>query len=273
MSRKRLTQIFPFLTPIRRLQKNCFFYVGMHFDSNIYAKEKSNKLLPFEIFHTKITLINENTGYDIKYQENKVFNVKLASNTINGVLIKPRETFSFWQLVRSAEKTAKYKEGLCLTNGKIKPKRGGGLCLISDLLFLLFLHSPLTITERHNHPVKEFPSPPDTNLEGIDATITEGWLDLKVTNNTENTFQIVLYFDDIYEYAYLLVNNKPDYKYEIVNRDLHYYRKDENIYESVKVIQQKIDKQTNKLVGEKKLYTNTLKILYELPDTITVEEE
>lgn len=271
MQRKLLTQIFPFLIPIRRFQRNCFFYLGMRLDKNIYAKDKIDNLLPHEVFNTKITLINENTGHDIKYQNNKVFNVKLASNTINKVLIKPGETFSFWQLVRTAEKNEKYKDGLCLTNGKIIAKHGGGLCLISDLLFLLFLHSPLTIIERHDHASKDFPSS-DNSLEGVDATITEGWLDLKVKNETDDTFQIVLNFDEKYEYACLLSKNKPTCYYKIINRNLRYYRKSGNIYQVVDVIKQKFDTKTNNIVSEEKLYTNTLKILYKLPETVVVEE-
>lgn len=272
MPRKRLTQIFPFLIPIRRFQRDRFFYIGMHFDKNTYAKEKSDELLPYEVYNTKMVLINENTGYDIKYQLNKVFNVKLASDTINKVLIKPGEVFSFWQLVRFAEKKEKYKDGLCLTDGKIIYKHGGGLCLISDLLYMLLLHSPLTIIERHDHDAKDFPTP-DDGLKGVDATITEGWLDLKIKNETEDTFQIVLEFDDTYEYAHLLVNTKPEYKYNIVNRDLHYYRKNGNIYESVNVVKQKINIETNEVVSEEVLYTNTLRIQYQLPDTVTIEEE
>ena len=52
------------------------------------------------------------------------------------------------------------------------------------VIFWLFLHAPLTILERHGHDRKDFPEPPSDALLGVDATIYEGWLDLKVRNDT-----------------------------------------------------------------------------------------
>ena len=38
--------------------------------------------------------------FDMKFQENKIFNLQLATETVNGIYIRPQETFSFWQLLR-----------------------------------------------------------------------------------------------------------------------------------------------------------------------------
>jgi len=65
----------------------------MRFDLNRYAKTKAPELLPFCIYETKSKLLNENTGLDMRYQENKVFNLKLAAKTLNGLLIKPGKLF------------------------------------------------------------------------------------------------------------------------------------------------------------------------------------
>jgi vancomycin resistance protein VanW len=159
MKRKRMTQLFPFLLSIRRTQRRLFFYAKMYFDRNHYAKTKAPEFLPFCIYETKSKLLNENTGFDMKYQENKVFNLRLAAEPVNGLLICPGETFSFWQRVRYAEKNERYKDGLCVVNGKLVTVPGGGLCHLSNLLFWLFLHTPLTIVERHPHQIKDFPSP------------------------------------------------------------------------------------------------------------------
>jgi vancomycin resistance protein VanW len=104
MKRKRITQLFPFLLPIRLRQRKLFFYAKMYFDRNHYAKTKSKELLPFCVYETKSKLLNENTGFDMKYQENKVFNLRLAAEPVNKILIRPKETFSFYQCVRYAEK-------------------------------------------------------------------------------------------------------------------------------------------------------------------------
>ncbi len=38
MRRKRITQLFPFLLPVRRAQRKIIFYAKMYFDQNRYAK-------------------------------------------------------------------------------------------------------------------------------------------------------------------------------------------------------------------------------------------
>ena len=38
MARKRLTQLFPFLLPLRIWQRNLFYQIGMKFDGNKYSK-------------------------------------------------------------------------------------------------------------------------------------------------------------------------------------------------------------------------------------------
>ncbi len=45
MKRKRLTQVFPFLLPIRKWQRKKLFYLEMLIDGNKYAKNKSEALL------------------------------------------------------------------------------------------------------------------------------------------------------------------------------------------------------------------------------------
>lgn len=44
MKRKRLTQVFPFLLPIRKWQRKKLFYLEMLIDGNKYAKNKSEAL-------------------------------------------------------------------------------------------------------------------------------------------------------------------------------------------------------------------------------------
>ena len=95
MPRKRLTQVFPFLLPLRVAQRKVFFYTGMRLDGNAYAKTLHDELLPYKLFSADSELYNPNTGFDMTYQENKVFNLKLAAKTLHGLLIKPGETFSF----------------------------------------------------------------------------------------------------------------------------------------------------------------------------------
>ncbi len=273
MKRKRITQRFPFLLPLRRAQKKLCFYLKMFFDTNRYAKTKTDTSLPLCVCQASTKLFNENTGFDIKYQENKVYNLRLASAPINGLLIRPGETFSFWQRVRHAGRKEKYKEGLSLENGALVTVAGGGLCHLSNFLFWMFLHTPLSIVERHPHRIKDFPSPDASEPDGVDATVSEGWLDLKVQNATNITFQIELAFDEQSLHGRIWADQPAQSRYGIVNREKGFFQKDQKTYERVSVYRQEIDLITERLLSESFLYTDVFEIGYPLPEKTEIEEE
>lgn len=271
MKRKRLTQVFPFLLPIRKWQRKKLFYLEMLIDGNKYAKNKSEALLPNTVFETSSLMLNENSGFDMKYQINKVHNLKLAARTINKVIIEPNETFSFWQLVRWADRYEKYKDGLNLVDGKIVGSYGGGLCQLSNMLFWLFLHTPLTIVERHGHAVESFPSTTEDLPCGTDATINEGWLDLKIRNETDNTFQIEVSFDERFMYGRILSQKPVNTEYTVFNSSVSYIKQDGKLYQIAHVCRAEKDKKSDKQVS-KELYINRCEIGYELPEDTKYEE-
>jgi D-alanine---D-serine ligase len=276
MKRKRMTQIFPCLLPLRRKQRLFLFYLKMRFDKKRYAVDKKEAALPYQIFETESNLYNYETGFDMKYQENKVFNLKLAANMLDNLIIKPGEIFSFWKLVRYADRFTAYKDGLVVVDGKLTTAYGGGLCQISNLLFWMFLHTPLTIVERHGHSVKDFPDPPSELPIGIDANIAEGWFDLKVKNNTNITFQISLVFEEEQMIGKVFTDKDIRFSYQIKNRDIHYERKKDEVFQKTDVCQLLLSKSTGELMNEKLLYQNICKIGYSLPEeflTLGNEEE
>ena len=159
MTRKRMTQMFPFLTPLRQWQKKQEFYLKMKYDGRHYASTKQEQILPYSVFETKTNMINPDTGMDMQYQYNKAHNLKVVAKTIDHLIIAPGETFSFWQLARYAHLYGTYKDGLVLVDGTLVPQKGGGLCQMSNTLFSTFLHTPLSIVERHPHLIDDIPSP------------------------------------------------------------------------------------------------------------------
>lgn len=62
MGRKRVTQIFPFLLPVRVMQRKICFYTGMQFDGRRYAETIDGKQLPYKLFETGCALYNGNTA-------------------------------------------------------------------------------------------------------------------------------------------------------------------------------------------------------------------
>ncbi len=273
MTRKRITQIFPWLLPIRKRQQLLFFYTRMDLDNNCYAANKLDTGLPHQLFETSCPLYNRETGFNMVYQENKVFNLKLVTATLDNLVIRPKETFSFWKLAHHADRFTPYKEGLVVVNGKLTTTPGGGMCQMSNLLFWVFLHTPLTILERHGHGVKDFPEPPSDAPLGVDATVLEGWLDLKVRNDTASTFQISISFDGERITGCIYTDTDNGLSYKIVNGEVMYYRKDKTVFEEVDVIQQVIKNDSGKCISSKPLYRNHCEIGYQLPAGTPIVEK
>ncbi len=271
MSRRGITQIFPFLLPLRKWQRKKLFYLKMRFDGNSYARETSDISLPNTVYETASLMLNENSGFDIKYQLNKAHNLKIAAKPLNGVVIKPQETFSFWQLVRQADRHERYRDGLELVRGKIVASYGGGLCQLSNMLFLLFLHTPLTVVERHGHAVEAFLPANEGMLHGIDATISEGWLDLKVRNDTDNVFQIEVSFDDRFMYGRILSLYPVEMEYTVFNPAVSYVRQGGKVYQICSVCRTERDRASGEQY-ERELYINRCEIAYELPHGTLIEE-
>mgnify|MGYP001024869152 FL=1 len=82
MSRKRLTQIFPFLLPLRKWQRKKNFFLKMLLDEYRYAQRKSEKILPNLVFETSIPILNGNRqGFRQKNGKKTVY--QLVSNRLS----------------------------------------------------------------------------------------------------------------------------------------------------------------------------------------------
>ncbi|MEZ4722151.1 MAG: VanW family protein [Flavobacteriales bacterium] len=152
---------------------------------------------------------------DMYLQENKRTNLKLAVDRLNLTVIKPGETFSLWKQVGRPTKSKGYLDGLVLNQGNVDKGTGGGLCQLGNLLFWIFAHSPISITERHRHGFDVFPDVNRTVPFGAGATLSYNYIDLQVKNETDTEFQIHLWLDHDYLHGELFSSNKLTSKYRI----------------------------------------------------------
>lgn len=264
----RLTERFPFLLPLRVFQRRLFFYLRMRLDGRRYCRAHSAQDLPHLVYASASPLYNTETGFPMLYQENKVHNLRLAAQKLDGLLLRPGDTFSFFRSIRGADRTEPYKDGLTVLNGKLVPAPGGGMCQMSNLLYWLFLHAPLRVVERHGHRVKDFPDPPSDAPHGVDATLHEGWLDLKVQNPTETTYEIRLDFAGDQLIGRLLSDRDDGLALEVRNGEIAYVRRKGEIYEEADVLRRVLDRRTGACLREEKLYRNVCRVGYALaPDT------
>lgn len=87
-------------------------------------------------------LLRKLRDVDMVYQYNKITNLRLAVNRLDGLLLRPGETLSYWRRIGRPTYRKGYLDGLVLYCGQIRYAVGGGLCQLSNLLFWMTLHTP-----------------------------------------------------------------------------------------------------------------------------------
>ncbi len=112
---------------------------------------------------------------------NRRYNLTYGSQILNGLLIKPGETFSLVDALGPIDGQHGWKPELVIKQGgKITPEFGGGLCQVATTLFRAILNAGLPVVERRNHSLRiSYYEPPI----GLDATIYVPKPDLRFTND------------------------------------------------------------------------------------------
>ena len=147
-------------------------------------------------FTTEYNLSNESRTYLLKKtwcrwpnhfdpnNESRTHNIQLASDKINGTLIKPGAQFSFNDVVGERTAEAGYDDAPVMIDGKLVPGIGGGICQVSSTIFNTALLSGMNIVEPHFEPVGYIQA-------GRDATVAWGFLDFKFRNPYQHSIYIL----------------------------------------------------------------------------------
>jgi vancomycin resistance protein YoaR len=125
---------------------------------------------------------------------NRIYNISLAANRLNGIIIKAGEIFSFDQAVGDISTLTGYKQAYVIDNGKTVLGDGGGVCQVSTTMFRAALNAGLPIVERHQHAYRVGYYEEDSG-PGIDAAIYSPTVDLKFKNDTGHALLIQTYID------------------------------------------------------------------------------
>ncbi|MFY0601736.1 MAG: VanW family protein [Cyclobacteriaceae bacterium] len=228
-----------------------------------YATTIVQDQLPYIIREHKSLLLRPLKDVDMQLQHNKITNLRLAIQHINGLIIEPGEIFSLWFLVGKPTKKKGYLEGLVLNQGKIESDIGGGLCQLGNLLFWMILHSPLTITERYRHGFDVFP---DVNRKvpfGAGATLAYNYIDFQVKNNTKEKYQIELFLDKEYLNGKVRSEQTSNERFEVYESDHRIVHQSWGGYTRHNKICRKRFDEKDKLISDETLLENHAIMMYE----------
>lgn len=247
MSRKLFCEISPLTYRISEQKEILLRHIRNIFSRAKISYEKGERL-PHTVYAHNSLIRRKLGNTDMRLQENKAANLAIAAPHVSGILIKPGETFSLWALVGKTTKSRGYAEGLTLTAGKTSSGFGGGLCQFSNLLHFMALHSPLEITEHHHHD--GFDLFPDYGRQvpfGCGTSIMYNYLDYRLKNNTEITFQFIVYLTPTHLCGELLADKPLDKCWHILEADKRFEKgEDGKYYRCNSLYRQEIDKYSGK---------------------------
>ena len=232
-----------------------------------FAKVRQESSLPVVIYQHNSLIRRRLGNVNMQLQENKATNLALAVKHIDGLLIRPGETFSIWQLIGRTTKRKGYREGLTIAKGRPSQGIGGGMCQLSNLIHWMVLHSELTITEHHHHDGLDlFPDFGRQIPFGTGTSISYNYIDYRVKNETNNTYQLRLHVDDEYLCGELLAEAPLPHSFHIHAENEFFSREDGIIYRNGEVYRDTIDKKSGKCIEHQLIRTNHARVMYELPE-------
>ena len=115
-------------------------------------------------------------------------NISLASEALDGLIIKPGEEFSFNNTTGNRTEERGYRPAGAYVNGVLSEEPGGGVCQVSSTLYNAVIFAGLTTTERHAHSYE-----PTYVTPGEDAMVSyDGYAgpDMKFVNTCDTAIAI-----------------------------------------------------------------------------------
>ena len=122
---------------------------------------------------------------------NRIHNVHLLGDYLDGTLLEPGETFSFNEVVGPRTPERGFLEGQMIFAGVLIPSIGGGVCQTATTVFNAAFEAGLPIAERVNHSfyISHYPM-------GRDATVSWGGPDLVFTNDLDHAILVEADYTD-----------------------------------------------------------------------------
>lgn len=260
--RKLLSQRHPIFYFLSVWLRRCQRYGRWYSEKYKFALERQSENYPVRVKKHQSILIRKLGDSDAELQHNKVINLKIAIKNIDGIIIKPGETFSFCRLVGRPTKNKGYVLGMELSFGKARPGIGGGICQIANMLHWLVMHSPLTITEKSNHSFDPFPDEGRTLPFGSGAAIFYNYIDFQFKNNTNQSFQIVLNISESHLEGELRTTEPLPFSYHVFEKNHRFIKSNEDYFRENEIWRNVINKKTGNIEATELLKKNFSQVTY-----------
>ncbi|BDF69128.1 hypothetical protein CE91St41_01090 [Oscillospiraceae bacterium] len=241
------------------------------FSRETYARARRAEPLPALVKGHRSAMLRRLHGVDMGLQQNKVRNLALAGETINGVVIAPGESFSFWGLVGPPTARRGYLPGLAIAGAKLTSAPGGGLCQLANLIHWLVLNSPLTVTELHHHSDALFPDERRRVPFGTGTSVFYKHIDYQFKNTTDQAVQLLIWQEGEDLCGELRAQRPFPLRYRIVEEGSRYVEEADGWYRVSRVWREAVDRATGERLGRELVLDNHSRVLFD-PALIPADE-
>lgn len=273
MARRLFCQISPFTYKLSVFKCRTVRRLRDLLGKQHFAKEKQQEALPVLIYKHNSLIRRKLGNTEMWLQENKAANLALSAPKVSGILIRPGEVFSFWKLVGSTTAAKGYKEGVTISNFQTVPGIGGGMCQFTNLIHWMVLHTPLKIVEHHHHDrVDLFP---DFNRQvpfGTGTSIVYNYLDYRFRNDSDITYQLIVYVTPTHLCGELRASDELPVKYHIKAENEHFVRQEGEVYRRGQVYRICVDKKTGNELSRELIRDNHAKVMYDPSNLVVLSE-
>ncbi len=232
------------------------------FSGEKFAREINTLPLPEVVKSHTSPILRRLEGVDMELQRNKAHNLRLACAKINGITLRPGETFSFWRLVGKPGEKQGYREGLVISAGKLGKGIGGGLCQLANLIHWLILNSPLTVTELVHHSDALFPDSGRRVPFGTGTSVFYKNVDYRFKNTTDRTVQLLVWVNDNELCGELRAERGFPYIYRITEENQGYIEEDGVFYRVSRVYRVTLDRD-RRVMRRELVLDNHSKVMYD----------
>jgi len=174
---------------------------------------------PHLVFSHRARLVRDYPEPWYSLQQNKIANLRIAAERIDGATIAPGESFSLWRLVGRTSRRKGYLAGMTIVDGRLNVSLGGGLCQLSNALYWVALHLGCSASERHRHSFDCFPDSYRTVPFGAGATVYYNYVDLRFRNDGKKTFLLKVWVDGEHLHVEAFADREPRYRYRVIEEN------------------------------------------------------
>ena len=264
MSRTLFCEIGPAAYALSREKEILKRRLQNRFRGGSFAKTKQAQLLPVLVHRHQSLIRRSLNNVDLSLQDNKAKSLGIAAPLVSGILIRPGETFSFWELVGRCTRRKGYLEGVVISRGAPGRGVGGGMCQFTNLIHWMVLHTPLEITEHHHHNALDLFPDFDRQIPfGTGSSIVYNYLDYRFRNNSDTAYQLIVTTSDTHLCGEIRAEKAPGVKIHIREEDAYFFEKDGEIFRHNKIFRRVVDKRSGNTLLDELLLENCAKTMYD----------